>query len=121
MDGGRRVADPGEKRDQLPHGGFIDVNPALARIATIVHCLDVGGLPARTLLDPLVLGPGTSREQAMESGMPYPCWTFSLRAEGAIVSGGDKVSTLPAHPMAPNEEASRPSSQASSWRPMPQR
>ena len=31
----------------------------------------------------LVLGPGTSREKAMESGLPYPCWTFSLRAEGS--------------------------------------
>jgi hypothetical protein len=30
----------------------------------------------------LVLGPGTSRETAMESRMPYPCWTFSLRSEG---------------------------------------
>lgn len=27
----------------------------------------------------LVLGPGSSREEALESGMPYPCWTFSLR------------------------------------------
>ena len=31
----------------------------------------------------LVLGPGTSREKAMASGMLYPCWTFSLRSEGA--------------------------------------
>lgn len=30
----------------------------------------------------LVLGPGTSREEAMETGLPFPCWTFSLRPLG---------------------------------------
>lgn len=31
----------------------------------------------------LVLGPETTREKALEAGVPYPCWTFRLSPVGA--------------------------------------